>query len=369
MKPTLLRHLQSLFVVIGVSHLLAATVCRAAPPTIDDIHTMRTTVEQQGLVAFNAAAVTNTWQAPIIPSRWHLDHIAAADQRPLGEAARDLGSALLTAIDAWALLVRTDSLDEVLVKVTALIDVALWVGGTEGYGNLLLAHRARDVAVTGLGRRVADLSTPLEATKTQLQRCRAPFDVAVVRARVANYEAGAALFPTDASVTGNVFGAVWQGRLLSIRFREIAAVPTPNPTPGNSSADILRERERYRLSGITPAPPDPTDAFFADDQVPPPFTKRNLWNAKRHEELLAVTTPTHVGALETLIQFRETIGFFPTQPTRRLETVSTPEEEAFAEAWRPHIGTATFNLGRAAWATYNEIRNGWFLDFDSAAVR
>jgi hypothetical protein len=369
MKPILPLSLHFPSLLIGILHLLAASPCRAAPPTIDDIQAMQMTVEQQGLIAFNAAVNANNWQAPVIPSRWHLDHIAPAEQRPLGEAARELGSALLSAIDAWAPLMRTDSLDEVLVKATALIDVALWVGGTEGYGNLLLAYRARDVAVVGLGRRVVDLNIPLDATKAPLQRCRAPFDAAVVRARVANYEAGAALFPTDPSLTGDILGAVWRRRRLSMRLRELEAVSTPNPTPGSLAAEVLEERDLYRLSGITPAAPDPTDAFFADERVPPPFTTRNLWNAKRHEELLGTETPSNVGALQTLIQFRETIGYFPSQPTQRLETVSTPEEEGFAEAWRPHIGSATFNLGRAAWATYNEIRTGSFLDYDSAALR
>jgi hypothetical protein len=78
--------------------LPATQVHLAAPPTIDDIQTMQMTLEQQGLMAFNAAVNANNWQAPVIPSRWYLDHIAAAEQRPLGEAARELGSALLSAI-------------------------------------------------------------------------------------------------------------------------------------------------------------------------------------------------------------------------------------------------------------------------------
>lgn len=337
----------------------------AAPPTAAEIATMQAEVEQHGLTAFNAAALANDWHAPIMPSAWYVTNVSPADQRAYYTAARDLGSALLTAIDAWAPAMRTESATDVLTKATVLIDLAYWLGATEGYDNLILAQRARDVAVTGLARRVADLDAPLAETAAQIQRVHAPFDAPLPRARVLNFEAGSALFPVDPSTSDAALAGIWSRRALSDNLN---ALPTPRPTPDEVSDAIQQVRDFAATIGVTPAAAQATDVFFRDDAPVSPQTTRTEWSLKQHRRLLGSTMPQNVYGLETLMQFREAVGQFPLQPAVRQETISSAGEEAFANAWRPHIGTATFNLGRPAWGVYDRIQRGQFLDADSLQV-
>lgn len=371
----MMRRYQSAFwravrVTIAATYVLTRTAAFAAPPTIGDVQAMRATVEQQGLIAFMAATVSSGWQGPIMPSAWYLDHGSSAGQRPYYQAARDLGSALLTAIDGWAPLMRTDGSDDVLTKATVLIDVAYWLNTAEGYANVDLGGRARDVAITGLARRVADLNVPLGPTKAQVARCRASFDTPAIRARILNFEAGAALFQTTPEVTDVVLGQTWGGRRAQMRLREILTMPTPASTPGTSWLSSQEERRLLEFL-VAPGQPDPSDAFFFDDEQPTlnPNTTRNLWSKKRHESLLGSHFPQNVDGVEILIQFREVIGAFPLQPAQRKEAIASPGEEAFADAWRPHLGTANFNLGRAAWGVYEGVQDGSFVDFDTMVSR
>lgn len=337
---------------------------RAAPPTLDDVRSMRTVVEERGLVGFRVAVTTKSWEAPVMPSAWYVVTVAPAGERPYHVAARELGSTLLAAIDAWAPLMRSDSSDDVLVKATHLIDLAHWLGRAEGYANLVLTRRARDVAITGLARRVADLSAPLPATMAQLARCRAPFDAPVVRARVLNAESGGTPFPVDPTVTDQVLMNVWSRRQLGRLVPELDAMATASGDPDHEIADLKR---MMRELGVTPAPPDSLDPFFVDDEQGEEPTTRRLWSKKFHQELLGDPAPQNLESVETLVQFRRVVGAFPTQPAVRGESISTPGEEAFADAWRPHIGDATFNLGRGAWSVYARITRSEFLDYDSAS--
>jgi hypothetical protein len=365
MRPPLWPLVIAAMLAMVTISLAQPPAARATPPTAAQIATMQAEVEQHGLQAFNAAALANGWQAPIMPSAWYVTNVSPADQRAYYTAARDLGSALLTAIDAWAPAMRTDGSTDVLSKATALIDLAYWLGTTDGYANLILSQRARDVAATGLTRRVADLNVPLAETAAQLQRMHAPFDEPQPRARVLNFEAGNPLFPDDAATSDAALASVWSGRVASA---ELNRLPTPALTPNDVNAAAQDMRDFAAVFGITPAAPQPTDVFFRDDPPVSPQTTRTAWALKQHERLLGSMMPQNVYGLETLMQFREVVGDFPLQPAVRQSTILSPGEEAFANAWRPHIGSATFNLGRPAWAVYDRIQRGQFLDADSMQV-
>jgi hypothetical protein len=359
----------SLAGALVAAFVAASRVCYASAPTLDDVHAMQAALEQGGLSGFANARQTNGWQAPVMPSAWYVSNVSPAADTAYYGAARELGSALLTAVDAWAPAMQTDDADATLAKATTLIDLAYWLGGAEGYANLILAGHARDVAVTGLARRVADLSVPLPDTTAQLERCRAPFDAAAVRARVLNFEAGSALFPTGPAVTDGALARVWAPRDLSRTLAQLDQLPTPGATPDDVSTGVQQLRALIAAAGVTPQPTQASDVFFHDDTVSPPQTTRTTWSSKQHQRLLVSTMPQNVDSLELLIQFRTVIGAFPTQPQVRQETASTPGEEAFADAWRPHIGTATTNLGRGAWSVYDRIQRGVFEDADSSRTR
>jgi hypothetical protein len=349
--------------------LAVARTCYASAPTLDDVHAMQAAVEQGGLTGFAGARQTNGWQAPVMPSAWYVSAVSPATDIAYYNATRDLGSALLTAVDAWAQAMQTDDANAALAKATTLIDLAYWLGGTEGYANLILGGHARDVAVTGLARRVADLSVPLLDTTTQLERCRAPFDAAPVRARVLNFEAGSAVFPTGATVTDGALARVWAPRDLTRTLAQLDQLPTPGATPDEVSSTVQQLRAFVAAAGVTPQPTQASDVFFRDDTVPPPQTTRATWASKQHQRLLVSPMPQNVDSLELLVQFRTVVGAFPTQPQVRQEAASAPGEEAFADAWRPHIGTATTNLGRGAWGVYDRIQRGVFVDADTSRTR
>ena len=102
----------------------AVTLCEAAQPSPTDMRAMEAQLVQQGLGAFIASASSNGWQAPMMPSEWYLDHGCPQEQKPTAREARNLGLALLTAIDAWAPLMRADRGDKLLAKARDLVNLA-----------------------------------------------------------------------------------------------------------------------------------------------------------------------------------------------------------------------------------------------------
>jgi len=170
-------------------------------------------------------------------------------------------------------------------------------------------------------------------------------------------------------VTDGDLARVWSQRDLSRSLAELNELPTPGPTPDEQSEVVRQLRDLIAAAGVTPLPTQSTDVFFHDDEVPAPQTTRSTWSSKQHQRLLVSTAPQNVDPVEMLITFRSVIGEFPTQPQQRRETASSPGEEAFGNAWRPHIGSATFNLGRPAWSVYDRVQRGEFLDDDSIRTR
>jgi hypothetical protein len=333
---------------------------------------MQAVVEQQGLVAFTAATASNGWQAPIIPSAWYIAHTCPLGQKPSAQAARDLGLALSRAIDVWAPTMRTDAVGEALfAKATTLVDLAYWLGTAEGYGNFILSYRARDVAVIGLGRLVADLNYPLAGPAAQVRRCRVPFETPAARARVLNYEVGAPLFPTAADVSLDTLRDVWFKSALRRSFAD-QPLPTPGgPMDGSQTLATLRQqRDQVVAMGVDLDHPDPYGSFFKDDPASPPLTTTNEWNRKAHGGVIGQDIPQHLPGVERLVIFRETIGYFPQTPSARQSEILSELEEAFAEAWQPHLlESAPVDIGASAGKTYERIKQGtMFMDQDAALV-
>ncbi len=153
---------------------------------MDAIEAMQALLERQGLAGFLRSSSTNGWRAPVIPSKWSVEHVPPADARPRAMAARRFGSALLDAIDALAPEMRTAPSRELAPQVELLIDLVHWVGATEGYGNQLFAGHARDVAVVGLARMLVDEAAPVAEIRRLLDRTWAPFDCPTTIARASS---------------------------------------------------------------------------------------------------------------------------------------------------------------------------------------
>lgn len=338
-------------------------------PSLEQVDAMRVVVEEQGLAAFVQRTTAAGIKCPSIPSAWHVRHLATPEQRAAAQAARELGSTLLSATDAMVESMRVEQGAGLLTKARALIDLAYWVGATEGYGNLVLAGRARDVALTGLARLVVDLGYPLAETATLIAKTQAPFDAPAVRARVLNGEVGAALFPSHDGLTAQRLAEVWGNREIKQILRAADALVTSGGGRISDDAAAILEQQRSMLAarGVDPSHADPTDLFFDDESCPRPATTRNCWNVKQHERLVIGFAPD-LNGLNALVTFRQTIGSFPQTPSNRRSHLLSEVEEAFSEGWRPHVGAAHSDLGLVAASAYERIQQGGFVDRDTALV-
>jgi hypothetical protein len=347
------------------------TAAGAAAPTADQIAAIQTTVQQQGLAALLASANINGWQAPVIPSAWYIEHTCPSDQKALAQAGRDFGLTVLQAIHMWAPMMFTDTNDAVYSNASTLVDLAYWLGGSEGYGNLVLAHRARDVAVTGLGRLVADVNYSLAGPQVLVGRCRASFDAPAVRARVLNVEAGALLFPTDPNVTQGSIDDVWIRAQLQAALFAQRQLPTPGSglMDEGTRAQLEQDRAQAIALGIDVDHPNQNAAFFQDDLRTSPATTMNQWTKKWHEHFIGVGIPQNLTGVEMLLKFRQTIGDLPQRPQKRMDTTVSEGEDAFVQAWMPYLLTsAPVDIGAGAWQVYQRIQQGTFMDEDAAAV-
>lgn len=348
--------------VVGTG--LALVVClkggAAVAQTVEVIDTMRTYVEQNGLDGFREAVAANGWQAPVMPSKWHLENKAAPEAVPVGEAARALGYELVRKTDGWANFMHSENGQDLFNRATRLVDLAEWIGAAEGYGNFFAAGHACDVALTGLARLVADLAFPLEDVKAQVESCNLSVISPAAGARILNQEVGDQTFPEDASTREDIS--------RPYRARAGWALSQPVPAQERQGIDDLFRQEVAKL-GLDPNVPDPQAAFFRDESCGRTATTERCWDKKRHE--LIVTgwrLPTRLRRLNRLITFREAVGEYPTTAASP-NSVFSNVQVAFDKAWRPHYSTGTENLGIEAGRTYEMILAGRFIDFDTSQRR
>lgn len=358
MKRSGVRLLSKVCCCMLVSFIVTATAWGA---TVESIEAIQTYIEENGLEGFTEAAASNAWEAPVIPSAWHLGTVATPGTIETGQAARALGLSLVEAIDGWVPSMHSENGSNLLEKATRLVDVAVWVGEAEGYGNFFVATRACEVAVSGLARLVADIEFPLSGTEAQIQRCRLPITSPSARARILNQESGTQVFPQTAT-THDELRAAWDARV----GRNTLAQGPPSDLP---DLQLLLDRVRQAIAstGLNPDEPEPLASFLTDENCPAPATTANCWDRKRHEALVAGWNRL-IGSLEGLVTFREAVGAFPSTP-QGTSSVLSSTELAFYEAWQPFSTPGTEFLGADAATTYENIEAGEFLDMDTRLAR
>lgn len=311
----------------------------------DDLVTMRMAAER-GVEQFANAARAGGWHAPVIPSRWHTEQVAAPAIRPSQRAARGLGAALTRGLAETAPKTRALPTGDVLLRQTAaLCDVAEWCAGAEGYGNALLAQRALDLAAVGVARLAADEKFPLEKVLPLAARLRMPMADVAARQRILNAEAGQELF-TRAEQTD--LERVWT-------------------TGARGSAAASRA------------------AFFRDERpsAGEPLTLTATWERKWHERLVDGLELRSVTLAIALVEFRRVTGGFPSESVNT-ETipadsgpppsgVTTPAgQRLFLTAWAIAAGriqresqrdfTSDSRTANLAWLALNAVRQGDFPD-------
>lgn len=332
--------------------LLFAICCQvvgAQPSELDAVRGLNSYLQGNGIIAFAQAAGDNRWKAPTISSRWYAEKVALPRDASLEREKRDFGKALETRIAELVPQFRA-SRDgaEIYRRCVLLIRLADWLSASEGYGNLFLAARCKDVATVGLGPLVANLDFPMEKIAGLLPSLAPP--TSSLRARVLNQEAGVQLFSKTA--TQDELESVWRsGALLMLENTNPKLRETRLSHPEVKVIETVAIRSNL--------------AFFTDDDLPTPPTTANLWSRKNHERLVTGLDVPNVRKLLALAAFRQAVKAFPTKPSYGKHDFESDGKAAFDEAWRPHATPETHALFALAWLTFDLIQRGEFLDQDT----
>lgn len=354
--------------------------------------TMRRIAQTGSLAEIVRMIETTQWPAPLMMSRWHVEQIAAADQRPAMFNARAFGAILVERLGTWRNdLIQASSPTDIQPMVDHLLRIADWLMDTPGYGNLFLAARCQDLATIGIGKLVVNLEYPLTKIRSRLQRLHAPWYAPSVRRQILNREAGTELFEAvvmDEVVIQQTLAGTWQRGMF-------AANRERRKTSGTSRRPLDRDENVLEalITGILlqgPSIPRAHLAFFEDDplsSLPPDFTLNDLWDRKWHEKCVIGFEPFNTSFLMALATFRKEVGFFPTnivlseEEHRQLDdwntrfegrsdvvpyedAFSSPMEAAFSWEWekQKHATEAARLLYSKAYSAYERITTGRFLD-------
>ncbi|MCL2103669.1 MAG: hypothetical protein FWH21_01225 [Kiritimatiellaeota bacterium] len=349
------------------------------------------------------------WDAPRISSKWHVEN-RMTDKEKIREVevARDFGRRLAVALEEAAKGQQSIPPGESLYRKSVfLCDLADWCAGTAGYQNLLLARRCHDLAAVGLARLTADTGVPLDICKRLAGRLDPPppWMSPAFRMRVLNGEAGANVF--NAAGTEEEMQRIWGFGLVASSPLRIARGTQMVPLSGPEKMTLvekgmetagevcLRETEdrAIDLAKIR----EQIDFFMDMEYVDEPRTLLRAWDVRQYP-LIAyrMDLMRSVQKALGLLEFRTVLGFFPEDFVRserekmQLEhdikeaakwgAKITPIEdspsfdpikEAFSVAWlnRPERNIQDDNRSSTAALAYKEIKEGRFLDEDTASIQ
>jgi hypothetical protein len=351
---------------------------------------MNCVAQTESLTEFVQTIETNHWAAPVMMSRWHVEHIAEEKQRPAMATARTFGDILTNRLEGWRDdMIAASTPADVQSLVDNLLWLADWLMETPGYGNLFLAARSQDLATIGIGKLVVNLEYPLTEITSRLQRLRAPWYAPSVRQKILNREAGTELFEAvvmDEGVIQQTLSGTWQRGMLTADRERQENVETTGRAPDRNERVLEALITGILLQG--PDIPKAHLAFFEDDplsSLPPDFTLNDLWNRKWHEKCVIGFEPFNTSFLMALATFRKEVGFFPTsivlseEEHRQLDdwnkrfegrsdvvpyedAFSSPIEAAFSWEWEKHATPETRLLYSKAYSAYERITTGRFLD-------
>ena len=363
-----IHFLSVLFYLCMLSLVVAAPF---NPPDQSQVEKMSIQLRQSSPSDFIQAVSSNRWSAPAIWSKWYVDHTGDNNVHDALVRNRVFGRVFVVRVDDWATDMLDATSEQSVTNSSALLAVADWLASVEGYGNLLLASRCRDIAAVGIGRLVVDLGAPLESVSSLVKRLDAPWTGPVVRADVLNTEAGTNLFNVSGIPVAEAekrLQDIWRnGQLLRIKYSSPAAKAAfqGQTNAGFEVLSSMVQQKRFQ--------PDETAIFlqklpfFADDpysSIPRPVTLLNMWDAKRHEKLVVGFDLQNATKLKALLAFRSVVGAFPAN------------QDEFKSAWVSHITGSDHRINKekyhifaSAWQAYKEIKSGEFVDDDTREKR
>jgi hypothetical protein len=313
---------------------------------------------------------SNGWAAPIIWSKWHVDHVRDSKARDLMVQNRIFGRVFAERLEIWATDMRkTKNSSQNIADATALSDIADWLASSSGYENLFLAARVKDIAAIGAGKVVVDLNTPFDMASSLVNRLvDTPWASAKSRAEVLNAEAGENLFdvsnlsPTEAEKR---LQEIWANGHLTQLMHDNPGIPAmlegrSDEMSKSISGAIKKQSPKEQQIYLK------NRDFFADQHITAnQATLLRQWDTKHHKGLIIGFDFRNIQAVKALLDFRSAVGFFPTT------------EDGFEKEWIARLRgpdqiirdiekTALFD---AAWRAYKEITAGEFMDMDARRMR
>ncbi len=330
----MMTRFMSIFCLIGIVSIVAfigLPLHVAGEQKAQAIKEMIALVPEATLEAFLQATETNQWKAPVIYSQWHVEQIAAEDDRPVMLEARNFGKALAERLSEWRSLMTDDvSFDQLRLNIEGFLKLADWVMETRGYGNLFLAARCHDIATVGIGRLIVNLEYPLDIATGLLNALESSEYVPSVRQQILHQEAGVDLFVFASTQEADIKSSLedtWNTGALFISVQEapqLKAALEGNPPEGMewlqspTMQQILQRASPLLKEHI---------AFFKDDMLPDVVTTLSMWDKKWHYKIMIGFRPLNIYYLNALATFRDAVGFFPTKPTFSEEQLKLREVE------------------------------------------
>lgn len=318
------------------------------------MRSLQQALKSKGILGLLNLAKDNTWRAPGIPSRWHVEHVAQSNDVPVREAARRFGGTVATELGKVQHSVLTANPDDTLyAQVSSLLDLGDWCASSDGYSNLLLAQKCLDLAALGLARLAVSMDFPFQKTESLSRRLDVPWTSASARARAINADAGAELF---SGTQDDDLRLVWASGGVMLREERL---PRQKDEPDWRGGRKLIDTPLLRKN----------KAFFQDDTGATETTLEGLWERKTHERLVMGLRLQSVDETKALISFRSHIGHFPEE-----DNPVSPyrgAKGAFDEAWRATVVKTSemsqsewnrqLGVGVVAWRVYDRVKRGTLL--------
>lgn len=337
--------------------LWAAIVVLGPPPALiqaEDLTSDSTAslLSRADLTGFLAEAKARTWKAPRIYSRWHVENVAKPDAHAEMMQARAIGRQFVDLLDGWAERVHLPAdpkKDFDHAKV--LLDFADWIGEPNGYGNVALAGRSRDIATVPLGRLTVNLEYPIEKVKELAARLQADEYDPSRRMEMLNGEIGMTVFVPDLRARKAGFSEIERTFAMGSILKRHRSNPDRNsPDPFVAAAmQAALASPMAQLSDLS---------FFDDDNIGTVggiFTLSRMWEGKWHRYV--GNESLNARALRKLVEWRSMVGYFP------------DSREGFRRAWDKYRNDNDPALYGHAWGACSRIRDGRWIDHDSFEMK
>jgi hypothetical protein len=360
------------------SFLLCTFVASAAiaDRRITDLPSVMQTEGISGLLKMVAA---NKIAPPRIPSKWHLEHRTKNyDEKREAIDAREFGFRIVEELEVEELSQRERFADEMLFDQTVmLLDFSDWCVETVGWGNMVLANKCLELAAVASIRLTANTNFPVEKCEKIVSRLSPEWMKPRARASVLNDEARTNLFAL-AFVESNeelnmACGAGW--------FLMEFAKKNPPPDfrmPPNKSLNIAAAKSNL-------------DFFEESPYLPNNISLRSSWDYRMFECFRGGFGIHIYREAENILNFRKTIGYFPTKFKKTMEAQEdlermiklaekhgskvTPVEnepsfdpikEAFRVAWfnRPNRRISDDGKFITAYKSYKKVITGTYSKHD-----